>query len=118
MDASTPLARSHEISRKVALVFQKRMENAQNHFRERLADAAGHDATRGVLALSPASFDPLAGYRYAVDAMQRSILFWDTLRQRGNDFVENRRGTQAGSCISTTKRCSTAALRRRSTTRC
>ncbi|SAL25892.1 DUF3141 domain-containing protein [Caballeronia humi] len=88
MDASTPLARSHEISRKVALVFQKRMENAQTHFRERLSDAAGPDATRGVLALSPASFDPLAGYRYALDAMQRSILFWDTLRERGTAFVE------------------------------
>ena len=37
MDANTPLARSHEISSKVALVFQKRMQNAQNHFRERLA---------------------------------------------------------------------------------
>ncbi|WP_217619371.1 DUF3141 domain-containing protein, partial [Achromobacter sp. GbtcB20] len=24
---------------------------------------------------------------YAVDAAQRSVLFWDTLRQRGNDFV-------------------------------
>jgi pimeloyl-ACP methyl ester carboxylesterase len=88
MDASTPLARSHEISRKVALVFQKRMEHAQNHFRERLADTAGHDATRGVLGLSPASFEPLAGYRYALDAMQRSILFWDTLRERGTAFVE------------------------------
>lgn len=88
MDASTPLARSHEISRKVSLVFQKRMEHAQTQFRERLADAAGHDATRGVLALSPASFDPLAGYRYALDAMQRSILFWDTLRERGTAFVE------------------------------
>ena len=88
MDASTPLARSHEISRKVSLVFQKRMEHAQTQFRERLADAAGQDATRGVLALSPASFDPLAGYRYALDAMQRSILFWDTLRERGTAFVE------------------------------
>ena len=28
-------------------------------------------------------------YNYAVDATQRSILFWDTLRQRGNNFVEN-----------------------------
>ena len=26
--------------------------------------------------------------RYAVDFFQRSILFWDALRQRGNDYVE------------------------------
>ena len=32
-------------------------------------------------------------YSYAVDAAQRSILFWDTIRQRGNNFVEH---TQAG----------------------
>ena len=33
--------------------------------------------------------DPRSWYSYAVDATQRSILFWDTLRQRGNNFIEN-----------------------------
>ena len=103
MDANTPLARSHEISSKVALVFQKRMQNAQNHFRERLAGAAGHDAAHGVAAFSPASFDPLAGYRYALDAVQRSILFWDTLRERGTAFVGQATSGLSRRCISTTK---------------
>ncbi len=31
------------------------------------------------------------GARYAVDFAQRSVLFWDTLRQRGNNFVERAR---------------------------
>jgi pimeloyl-ACP methyl ester carboxylesterase len=31
------------------------------------------------------------GARYAVDFAQRSILLWDTLRQRGNNFVEHTR---------------------------
>jgi poly(3-hydroxyalkanoate) synthetase len=35
-----------------------------------------------------AAFDPWSCQRYAVDAMQRSILFWDTLRQRGDNFIE------------------------------
>jgi pimeloyl-ACP methyl ester carboxylesterase len=35
-----------------------------------------------------AAFDPWSCQRYAVDAFQRSILFWDTLRQRGDNFVE------------------------------
>ena len=30
-------------------------------------------------------------YAYATDFAQRSILFWDTLRERGNDFVEHNR---------------------------
>jgi Protein of unknown function (DUF3141) len=29
--------------------------------------------------------------RYAVDVLQRGVLFWDTLRQRGNTFVEHTR---------------------------
>src|SRR5258706_6707058 len=33
-------------------------------------------------------------YRYGVDFGQRSILFWDTLRQRSNNFVER---TKSGS---------------------
>ncbi|MFZ1431068.1 MAG: DUF3141 domain-containing protein [Geminicoccaceae bacterium] len=31
--------------------------------------------------------DPFSAY--AIDAMQRSILFWDVLRQRGNQFLEH-----------------------------
>ena len=32
-----------------------------------------------------------SGAQYAVDFAQRSILFWDTLRQRGNNFLEHER---------------------------
>jgi hypothetical protein len=30
-------------------------------------------------------------YEYTVDLAQRSILFWDTLRQRGNNWIEHER---------------------------
>lgn len=31
----------------------------------------------------------LSGIEYAVDAFQRSVLFWDTLRRRGNTYLEH-----------------------------
>ena len=34
-------------------------------------------------------FDPHQLYAYLVDAGQRSILFWDTMRQRGNQYLEH-----------------------------
>ena len=33
-------------------------------------------------------FQPGAFQHYAVDAIQRAILFWDTIRQRGDNFIE------------------------------
>jgi pimeloyl-ACP methyl ester carboxylesterase len=94
MDTDTTLARSHDIATKVALLFRKRAQVAQAQFTERLASAAEANGARELFN------DPSAGARmftdwasYAVDATQRSILFWDTLRQRGNNFVEH---TQKG----------------------
>ncbi|HEY3597009.1 MAG TPA: DUF3141 domain-containing protein, partial [Paraburkholderia sp.] len=94
MNAGTQFARSQQIGANVARVFQKRAEIAQKHFNER-----AHDALNGKDGISsgafPAAFDPLSGYRYAADLVQRSVLFWDTLRQRGNNFVDQAsRGSQ------------------------
>ncbi|SAK49909.1 PHB de-polymerase domain-containing protein [Caballeronia fortuita] len=75
------LARSQQIAQKVARVFQKRAELAQRQFSERAREA-------GVRAFGNGEADRFNGYAYAVDVMQRSILFWDTLRQRGNNFIE------------------------------
>ncbi len=94
MNSGNQLARSQQIGAKVAQVFQKRAEIAQQHFSERV-----HAALDGKDAVSPhalaSSLDPWSGYRYAADLLQRSILFWDTLRQRGNQFVDQAsRGSQ------------------------
>jgi hypothetical protein len=32
--------------------------------------------------------NPLDFFQYAVDVAQRQVLFWDTMRQRGDQFVE------------------------------
>ena len=91
MNATTQVARSYEISSKVAQLYQKRTKVAQEHFRERLTKA-GVDGVAG-LALKPVA--PAEAwsnwYAYATDFAQRSILFWDTLRERGNNFVEHNR---------------------------
>jgi pimeloyl-ACP methyl ester carboxylesterase len=87
MDTAKQLARSQDISTKVSLVFQKRAKLAQERFVERLKKAYGDNATADKVSTP---WDAWAGwYDYATDFAQRSILFWDTLRQRGNNYVEH-----------------------------
>jgi pimeloyl-ACP methyl ester carboxylesterase len=82
------LSQSHEILGKVAQVLQTRTRTALERYRERL---------QGALAQQTDTFkaNPLwpwtTGAAYAVDFAQRSILFWDTLRQRGNAFLDHER---------------------------
>lgn len=87
MDAGAQLAHSHKIATRVAAVLQKRTQLAQEQFSRRVSQAVekgGGDA----LARSMASMTPQGWAQYAVDAAQRSVLFWDTLWKRGNNFVE------------------------------
>ena len=86
MDAGSKVARSQGIGVKVARVYQKRVQKAQEQFQQRVSQIAQES---GALAPAQAPLDPLSGYRYAVDATQRSILFWNTLWQRGSNFVEH-----------------------------
>ena len=91
MDSTSKLTRSYDIATKVALVLQKRTKIAQQHFAERM-----QEASKGVASnMTTAPATPLdawsAWYGYASDVAQRSILFWDTLRLRGNNFVEHTR---------------------------
>ncbi len=90
MDIDRHLAHSQDISAKVAFVLQKRAKVAQENFTGQLTKAY-EDNDIGALLTGPAGASNLwsAWYEYAVDAAQRSILFWDTLRQRGNNFVEH-----------------------------
>lgn len=87
MDAGTQFARSHDIAIKIGLIFRKRTQSAQKHFGTRVQEAINGDGQEPLATLL-ASSDPWSACLYAVDAVQRSILFWDTLRRRGNDFVE------------------------------
>ena len=53
------------------------------------ADAQGGDANPLGLSL-PFGDIQSAWFAYAIDTMQRSILFWDAMRQRGNIYLEHR----------------------------
>ncbi|HTS54175.1 MAG TPA: DUF3141 domain-containing protein, partial [Burkholderiales bacterium] len=90
-DPVKQLSRSHDIAAKVAQVFQARAKLAQEQFRERV-ESACKEQLPGLTAEAASPWDVWSGgVRYAVDLAQRSVLFWDTLRQRGNNFVEHTR---------------------------
>jgi pimeloyl-ACP methyl ester carboxylesterase len=91
MDIGRKLTQSQDIAAKVALLYGKRAKHAQQQYTERMQKAFDAD-------VRPLLGKPLAPqelwsqwYEYAVDATQRSVLFWDTIRQRGNAFLEHAR---------------------------
>jgi len=91
MDAARQAARSLDISTKVAQLYQKRTKLAQDRFKERLTAAYAECAA--ALAAKPVT--PMEAWSnwtaYAIDFAQRSVLLWDTLRERGNNFVAHNR---------------------------
>ncbi len=75
----------------VGELFTKRVQCAQQAFTERVRKAQ----EQYVDALFSCALNPWeawqAWYRYGIDLAERSVLFWDTLRQRGNIFIEHER---------------------------
>lgn len=94
MDIAARLARSQAIAGKTRQLLEKRTRIAQDQFRERL-HRAWEQEMAGALAnpLAPWSLWN-AWWRYGVDVAQRSVLFWDTLRQRGDNYLEHVRQGQ------------------------
>lgn len=88
-DTAARLSRSQDISSKVLQLFKKRTEVAQEHFRERMQGA--WQAHMAALVAQPRS--PWSMWtdwcQYSVDFAQRSVLLLDTLRQRGNNYLEH-----------------------------
>ncbi len=92
-DAVKRAVHATELSAKVASVVQKRMDVARQRFAERTT-AAFEAASRG----DSQPRNPMEAWAeaasYWTDLTQRSILFWDTLRERGNRYLEHvRAGT-------------------------
>jgi len=85
------LSQSHDVSTKVAQIAQSRTKLALEHFSKRVKSAC--DKQVAAMTANPLSPQEVwtSGAQYAVDFAQRSILFWDTLRQRGNNFLEHER---------------------------
>jgi pimeloyl-ACP methyl ester carboxylesterase len=90
-DAAKMLSESHDVSAKVAQVLQTRTKLAFEHFNERVRKACDTKGV-GVTTNPMLPWQIVAGSaQYAVDFAQRSVLLWDTLRQRGNNFLEHER---------------------------
>ncbi len=88
------LARSQDLATRVSMVLRKRSELANEALARRLAEA-GTESGMAELVGDPSRLARLWSDwpGYALDAAQRSILFWDTLRRRGNAYLEH---VQAG----------------------
>ena len=88
---SEKIADSQKISEKVSRLFQKRMKVAQNNFNESV-QSAYKEQMADLVGKPVAPWEIWTNWlEYSTDFVQRSILFWDTLRQRGNNFVEHER---------------------------
>ncbi|SAL12906.1 PHB de-polymerase domain-containing protein [Caballeronia choica] len=88
MDSAERISRSQRSASKVAKVLQKRMQTTNEKFVRRLNEARSDPATDPFSATA-ALANPASWYGYAVDATQRSVLFWHTLWERGNNFIDN-----------------------------
>ena len=84
------LARVHFASSEASRVFEERLQTAQARFYERVQKAYQSAADLTVLSDKPWEFWTNL-IQYSTDAAQRSVLFWDTLRRRGNNFLEHER---------------------------
>jgi pimeloyl-ACP methyl ester carboxylesterase len=82
------LYRSAATSAKVGQVLTKRLQLAQRRCTQEV-HAAWERSNSGQATTPWALWQ--AGAEYALDFAQRSVLFWDTLRQRGNNYVEHER---------------------------
>lgn len=84
------IGKSQSISAKVSRGLQRRMQVAQEKFytsvqasHKQISDLSGKLATPWEIWMN--------WVRYSTDFVQRSILFWDTMRVRGNNFLEHER---------------------------
>ena len=90
-DQTEALSRSATLAAKGGALLQKRLKLAEERFTGQVREI--YERFQADMTAQPVTPWSLwqSGYDYALDAAQRSVLFWDTLRQRGNNFVEHER---------------------------
>jgi pimeloyl-ACP methyl ester carboxylesterase len=90
-DPTQHLSRSTELTAKVGVLLQKRLTVAREKFTSTVRESFARQG-QAALDSKPDPFSWWTGASdYAVDVAQRSVLFLDALRQRGNNFVEHTR---------------------------
>ena len=87
-DLHRTIDRSIKISRSVADLLQRRVRTANERFSERMRGAYAQKADVSGVPRTPFEFWRQWS-EYTIDAAQRSVLYWDTLRQRGNQWLEH-----------------------------
>ncbi|HKI34139.1 MAG TPA: DUF3141 domain-containing protein [Gemmataceae bacterium] len=78
-----------QLGNKVARLYTHRVLAAQNAFFSTTQAAVAETLTAPPVAEPGSAWQACA--TYAADWLQRWVLFWDTLRQRGNNFLEHER---------------------------
>lgn len=90
-DLTQQAASLQDLTAKISRLFQKRVQLAQERFNTSV-QAAYQEQTADLIDKPRSPWDLWTNWlQYSTDFAQRSILFWDTLRQRGNNFVEHER---------------------------
>src|SRR4051812_22174814 len=85
-DLNKTVDRSIDISRNVATVLDRRIKDASNAYIERMRKAQREFFQNGGAVKSPQQLCA-DWFQYATDFAQRSTLFLDTLRKRGNNWI-------------------------------
>jgi len=99
-DLTKQVVKTEEISAKVGKLFQKRVQLAQDRFNESV-QAAYKEQIADLIGKPMSPWDIWTNWlQYSTDFVQRSVLFWDTLRQRGNNFVEHEQAGKPPCCTS------------------
>jgi len=80
-----------DLSAKVSRLFQRRVQLAQDRFNESV-QAAYKDQIADLIGKPMSPWEIWTNWlQYSTDFVQRSVLFWDTMRQRGTNYVEHER---------------------------
>ena len=86
-DIAKQTTKAQDLNTKVGVLYQKRTKLAQKRFQERTKQAFD-DHVAALMAKPMAPGDIWTyWYEYSTDLAQRTVLFWDTLRRRGNAYL-------------------------------
>src|SRR5438445_11746483 len=86
---ASKLTGAAEIASKLARVFQTRADKAREHFTQRVQKVYDSHLTE-FIRKPTLVWDLWRNYHsYVLDSAQRSVLFLDTLRKRGNQYLEH-----------------------------
>jgi len=89
-DIGKQLSRTQDLAAKVSRLLQRRHQVAQERFKERVGKAIKAQAENAATVQPTTPWDLWTNWiAYSTDLAQRSVLFWDSLRQRGNAFVQH-----------------------------